>query len=615
MNARRNRRLRVVLAVAACLLLVAVAAIVVADRRGDEARSEADQATREAVVNQSLALRSTDRDAAALLAVEAYRRWPDDPRVVSALLGTFTGSPGFVANQYVAEAESLTGALIPATTEAVVARDGTRPFVVDLRTGQVVRAMEAVPGHEPTYGRGVAVSTDGRRAALLIALPRTACGDGSAVTEDGTCGAFVVYDARTGHALTDAVVTPDGPGAISLSGDGSLIAIVGSRSGVVTVHDAAGGQVLSRLPGLATPSPGADGPDTGAVVFGPDGLVYEASQSGPIRVIRPTSGAVTQTLPVPPGHSGQHLTVGADGILVTGGPRGLAAFDIRSGQRLWIADLRGSTPDPCPWFAASDITETLYCGTHYGEVEERDRLTGQRTSRDFDTQLGDVGDLAVTADGSELVAFGAETPAITRWRLDGGGPVSRRIADGYVAFDRFGYDDDSLLVARRSPDATTDADISDFALWDADRDRMIDAIRPDLRDGIEGIGWAGRKLLVGMDVSELRLRWYDVRRRSLVDGPDIGVECDHLWPSSDGARAFCGGLEGEVWTIDVAARKLLEPSMRVSGKVRSVSATRGGDRVVVTSATDSGFETVVLDDATGSVVAGPLTGPDITSVS
>jgi DNA-binding SARP family transcriptional activator/WD40 repeat protein len=614
-DARRNRRLRALLTVAACLLLVAVGAVVVADRRGDDARRAADQATIEAVVNQSLALRSTDRDAAALLAVEAYRRWPEDPRVLSALLGTFTGSPGFVSNQYINDAESLTGALIPGTTDAVVLRDWTRPFVTNLPTGETARAMEAVQGDEPTYGRGVAVSADGRRAAMLIALPRASCGDGSTVTEDGTCGAFIVYDVHTGQPVADAVVTPDGPGAIALAADGSLVAVVGSRSGVVTVHDASDGSVLSRLPGLAVPSTGSAGPDAGAVTFGPDGMLYATSQAGPVRTIRPRSGAVVRALPAPAGHSEQHVALGTDGVLVVGGRIGLVAFDTRSGERLWIADLRGSSPDPCPWFAVAKTTERLYCGTHYGEVEERDRLTGQRTGRVLDIQLGSVGDMAVTADGSELVAFGAETPAITRWRLDGSGPVSTRIADGYVAFDRFGYDDDSLVVARRSPDATSDDDLLDYALWDTDEDRMLDDIRPDLRDGIEGMGWAGRDLLVGMDVSELRFRWYDVATRSLVDGPTIGVECDHLWPSADGERAYCGGADGRVWTIDVAERKLIEPTMRVDGWVRSVSATRGGETVVVTSATDQGPETVVLDGTTGKMLAGPMVGPDITSVS
>jgi hypothetical protein len=341
---------------------------------------------------------------------------------------------------------------------------------------------------------------------MLIALPRASCGDGPTVTEDGTCGAFVVYDIASGQPMTDPVVTPDGPGAIALAPDGSLVAVVGSGSGVVTVHDAADGSLLSRLPGLAVPSVGAFQRDAGAVVFGPDGTLYATSLAGDVRAIRPRGGEVLQSLPAPAGHAEQHAALGTDGVLVVGGRLGLAAFDSRSGERLWTADLRGGSPDPCPWFAAAEATERLYCGTHYGEVEERDRLTGQRTGRTLDTQLGSVGDLAVTGDGSELVAFGAETPAITRWRLDGSGPVSTRIADGYVTADRFGYDDNSLFVARRPPEATGDTDLTDFALWDTDQNRMIDDIGSDLRDGLEGMGWAGRGLLVGMDASASQMR-------------------------------------------------------------------------------------------------------------
>ena len=100
-----------------------------------------------------------------------------------------------------------------------------------------------------------------------------------------------------------------------------------------------------------------------------------------------------------------------------------------------------------------------------------------------------------------------------------------------------------------------------------------------------------------------------------MSGPDIGVECDHLWASLDGMLAYCGGEDGLVWTIDVAARRLREPTIHVDGWVQSVSATQGGERVVVTSATEAGPETVVVDAATGDTLAGPLPGPDITSVS
>ena len=82
---RRRRTLTAVLAVAA-----AVAAILgsVAAFQADRATSERDRALAAeaeaqvgALVNRSLALRSTDRAAAALLAVEAHRRAPGDPGV------------------------------------------------------------------------------------------------------------------------------------------------------------------------------------------------------------------------------------------------------------------------------------------------------------------------------------------------------------------------------------------------------------------------------------------------------------------------------------------------------------------------------------------------------
>ena len=70
-----------------------------------------------------------------------------------------------------------------------------------------------------------------------------------------------------------------------------------------------------------------------------------------------------------------------------------------------------------------------------------------------------------------------------------------------------------------------------------------------------------------------------------------------------------------MWTIDVRHRKLIEPTIQVEGKVESVSATRGGETVVVTSSTDHGHETVVVDGTTGTVLTGPIVGPEITSVS
>ena len=65
-------------------------------------------------------------------------------------------------------------------------------------------------------------------------------------------------------------------------------------------------------------------------------------------------------------------------------------------------------------------------------------------------------------------------------------------------------------------------------------------------------------------------------------------------------------------------------TLSVEGLVQSISASRGGDRVVVTTyrdlrlesqETEAQFDTRVFDGRTGDVVAGPIDGPWITAVS
>ena len=132
-DARQNRRLRVLLAAAVVLLAVAAAAGIVAFDGRQDARAAQASALHEALVNRSLALRGTNRSVAALLAVEAYRRRPD-ARAWSALLGTFTADPTFLGYRYL-PADHLTGTVVPGTTTAVVALDGRRLMHLDLASG------------------------------------------------------------------------------------------------------------------------------------------------------------------------------------------------------------------------------------------------------------------------------------------------------------------------------------------------------------------------------------------------------------------------------------------------------------------------------------------------
>ena len=168
---RQNRRLRWLLGAAVLLLVVAMGAGVVArrnasraDRDRDSASAARDQQQVEALTNASLALRGTNRSVAALLAVAAYQRWPDDPRTHSALLGTFTGAQGFVSDLPVGQ--FMSGALLPSGTEALVAVNGRTPEILDLASNTVVRSLPHLDvGRGP--GDVVAASADGRVGAHL----------------------------------------------------------------------------------------------------------------------------------------------------------------------------------------------------------------------------------------------------------------------------------------------------------------------------------------------------------------------------------------------------------------------------------------------------------------
>ncbi|MDQ3450619.1 MAG: hypothetical protein M3455_06870, partial [Actinomycetota bacterium] len=201
-HARQNRRLRGLLAMTAAFLIGTLVAGFVAVHNGREASGQRDAALTaqetgqiEALANSSLALRSTDRDVAALLAVEGYRRWPADVRTRSALLGTFTADPGFMGYTQVPDAGHLAGALIPGTSAAAVALDGRELAVFDMETGELDRPFP--PAEAGTGGESlVRVSGDGRLVAQLVSTPHDGCGDLERLrsTDDEGCAALSVYE-------------------------------------------------------------------------------------------------------------------------------------------------------------------------------------------------------------------------------------------------------------------------------------------------------------------------------------------------------------------------------------------------------------------------------------
>ena len=603
-TSRQNRRLRVLVVLVAVLFVAASVTVVAARNARSDARLEA-------LVNQSLALRGGDRGLAALLAVEAHRRQPD-ARSWSALLGTFTAAPGFLGYRYVPGVGRLSGALVPGTSEAVIALDGGALRIVNLDSGDI---DDRFTGSEPvTGGSRLAVSGDGRIVAQLAGRSGgTSCGGpGSRIQTDGAgCAVLQVYETRTGRQVMEPVISPFGIGQVAINADGSSVAVTGGYDGDVAIYRPDDSEPVAVIAGLARPDD-VDMPwEVAGADFGSDGRLYIGSLAGPIRVVDPTSGVVLDTWDAPRLSSNNHLVAAPDGRVVGAGTEGVVAF-AADGSLLWSVDLRtAATPEPCPWFAVDTPRDVFHCGNFFGVIEEYSLRTGELTGTSFDPQLGDVGPMDVSADGNELVVFGAASPTIARWRFDGGGLVTDAVAAGHVVYDGYDPTGDSILVSRRHPTASTWDEFTEFATWNpVDDTEIARADRP-----LEGMGWVGAATLSAYSKAEDRIVFADAASMEPLDGLDVPTEAINLFVSAGGKRDYVTFGGGEVWTVDPGTRQRVEPTFSITGSPMTVSATRNAERVVITTFQNPESVTHVYDGRTGRRLDGRLVGPFRTSVS
>ena len=162
--ARRNeRRLRRRLtAVAIALVLALVAGAVALVQRGDALDAER-AAEIEALVGRVDALRGTQRDAAALLAIEAYRL-DDTPRTRSALFGTFTDEERFLDAHRFEGDRGTSGIVLPDGASAFLTDQGGLLHPYDLDTGVLGPALPQIGDGDPFPV--LASSPDGAQVAL-----------------------------------------------------------------------------------------------------------------------------------------------------------------------------------------------------------------------------------------------------------------------------------------------------------------------------------------------------------------------------------------------------------------------------------------------------------------
>jgi WD40 repeat protein len=571
-RSRAHRRVRLALAGTAAGLVLALVGGLVAVQQSRHAGQTARAALVDRLVAQSAALRATRRDLAALLSVEAFAL---DPSAVTrgAMLGALTGTPGFLGYRRT-DAALVAGRLLPGGRGLLATSSDGTIRLVDTGNGRTVRTL---PRPAQTFvDSRMSLSADGRTLAVIWLAGEE---------EDEVTGPVLsVYDVERGVRRLPDTRLPVHLAAVAVGPDGRYVAVSGLEGGRALVYDTAG---VTRLPELlnvdepkagvvSLPSAGlGPGPGyrkTAGLAFLPDGTLVLGSAVGVVRLIDPASGAVRRRLSGAGALTSNLTVVATDDAtaLVTVGSRGLVRWDLRTGKPAWSAS---NTDDSCHGVAVSTRTRAVLCGGASGRVVARDLATGRETGTSYDLQRGGVSELLLSSDGRTLVQLSRAEAVLSRWRLDGTGPLTRVLP---VHGSPLAYNADGtlLLVAGTSDTTVVDARTgSVVSRLGADELAPIWTGRP-----FELLAWTAEGDGFAVDVRDHRRT---MRLDSgLGDPPDAGVlsaDGRHLlaWSAVDD-RDVGGPAVWVVWDLRTG---LVEGSQQTV-RMGTGSLTRHGRAVV-----------------------------------
>ncbi|MET0885817.1 MAG: BTAD domain-containing putative transcriptional regulator, partial [Mycetocola sp.] len=248
-NVRLRRLLRTIAAVLGVAIIAGVLAVtgaVEAARRSEESRRAQQEAQLEALLGQSSALRTSARDVATLLAVEAYRRWPADARAKSALLGVFSTEPGFLGYQRITGVDRLSAAALPDGSGAVVflGNGSIAPF--DFEHAAMGEPLGAA-ADEPSLFEGPVVRSSGDGQRIVVAVP----GGGAACGSTARCTLVSVFDVSEGaRVLAPTAIEATGAG-LAVDSAGGRAALADTDTGEVAIIDLTSGLQQHRIEGSA----------------------------------------------------------------------------------------------------------------------------------------------------------------------------------------------------------------------------------------------------------------------------------------------------------------------------------------------------------------------------
>jgi DNA-binding SARP family transcriptional activator len=423
---RRNRVLGGALAGAGVLLVAAIVAGSFAGIRGQEAAEAAQDAQIEALVATSLSLHSSDRELAALLGAEAYRRWPDDGRVRSALFGTMTTTEGLLDTHRLPEATTSAMVVIPGTgTSLRVAEvaDATTIEVVDPSDGAVIRSIHVdLPPPGTGWYRNLSVSRDGTVAAIQT---------GRLVdSEDtGTCcwNHLTFVNLASGEVLPGSqLLKMRTSEVIDLGEDGSVAFIQHPHTGALIAVDTRTQEVRASARAAFYDYTGLEPTKrtTGAVV---EGDQVATGTGDRVDVFDRDTLRVRRTIPLSDGASVRSLAADGEGGLLVSTVEQLLRVEIDTGVVTWRSPL--GTTGGCYQLVITPRA-TIACASYVG-VTEFELATGLPTGKALELQLDSVPDIGILDDATLLISSTFNSFWM-RWRFDGSGAGSRVVGAGSV---------------------------------------------------------------------------------------------------------------------------------------------------------------------------------------
>ena len=585
---RQNKRLRRSLVGIVVVLAMAIGAGVVAfgQRRNAEqqrsdalaAKGKAQKSAADARTAQtaselttlaatSLSTRSSQRDLAALLAVESWKRSPNATSK-SALFGTFTFDPGFVGYVRFDGSAGVQGLAIPGTTNMLVSifpRDGSvtgPPQVVDAVSGQTVLRLDRATDPAAGYIQ-LQVSPNGRFGAEWAA------------TTLGAASVLAVYDLATGTVVGQPLHMAALREPFAIDPTGSRVAVEADGQGSVFVYDVNDGHVVASIPAAADAPAGNGVAAASAITFGPDGRLYVGSKGQHLRVFDATTFTLVDDIAVPALFTTGLMRLSDDGTSLVvrsvhddpanGAQRGsIIRVDLTSRRIAWQVSGVEYGFGECSSFAFSVTTDQLWCGNYFGRVRERSFSTGARTGRVLQNQKGWAThlDLIPVPGGVMLAGTGNNDGVISRWIVDGGGPIQQLVAKGHVIVGAFA-DGKTLLVATPNG-AAPPFDLS-YTLWDVGTDAEVPGLPGFIFATVAGNAVAGA-------FSDVTFGSYDLSTKKRTVLP-ISLAPP---PTSQSAS-----LDGTVWLLGYADGHVDERSTQTGELLQRVQLPRAADSTVI----------------------------------